>query len=79
MASENDSRTEVGKKPGSLPEGHVLDVAAKDLLLRLLNTDPNKRLRSLRTLQSIAFYKGFNFESVREGNVSKKSLSLQKL
>jgi hypothetical protein len=43
----------------------VPDVGSRDLLLRLLHTQPTKRLRSLRTLQTIAFYKNFNFEDVK--------------
>lgn len=69
MASENDPKDEGTKKPGSLPEDIILDVAVKDLLLRLLEVDPSKRLRSLRTLQTIAFYKGFDFEKVKEKKV----------
>lgn len=71
VPSDNDAMKEEMKKPGFLPEGLVLDVAVKDLLLRLLEVDPSRRLRSLRTLQTIAFYKGFNFEKVRERKVSR--------
>lgn len=70
VASDNDPASEATKKPGSLPEGLVLDVAVKDLLLRLLEVDPSRRVRSLRTLQTIAFFKGFDFEKVRERKVS---------
>lgn len=70
MASDNDPKTESTKKPGSLPEGLLLEVGVKDLLLRLLELDPSKRLRSLRTLQTIAFYKGFNFDDVKEKKVN---------
>lgn len=70
VPSDNDAMKDETKKPGSLPEGLVLDVAIKDLLLRLLEVDPTRRLRSLRTLQTIAFYKGFDFQKVRERKVS---------
>lgn len=69
VASENDPKSTISRKPGSLPDGVCLDVAVKDLLLRLLEVDPTKRLRSLRTLQTIAFYKGFDFEKVKEKKV----------
>ncbi|GJQ88800.1 hypothetical protein Trydic_g14224, partial [Trypoxylus dichotomus] len=49
----------------SLPDGVELDLPSKDLLLRLLEIDPIRRLRSVRTLQGIAFYKGYNFEDVK--------------
>lgn len=71
VASENDCRTEAARKPGSLPEGVDLDLPAKDLLLRLLEADPSRRMRSFRTLQTIAFYKGFDFEKVREKKVKR--------
>lgn len=46
-------------------DGVHLDTPSLDLLNRLLCVDPNLRLRSLRTLQTIAFYKGYNFEDVK--------------
>lgn len=72
VPSDNDAKSEETKKPGTLPEGLILDVAVKDLLLRLLEIEPTKRLRSLRTLQTIAFYKNFDFEGVKEKKVSSK-------
>ncbi|CAH1376084.1 unnamed protein product, partial [Tenebrio molitor] len=55
--AENPDHGQVARK--------VPDVGSRDLLLRLLHTQPTKRLRSLRTLQTIAFYKNFNFEDVK--------------
>lgn len=53
------------KRAGSLPDGHNLDVKSKDLLLRLLEIDPTKRLRSIRVLQTLGFYMGFDFEELK--------------
>lgn len=52
------------KTPPSLPHGVEMEVSAKDLLYRLLDVDPVKRLHSLRTLKNIAFYKGYSFADV---------------
>lgn len=46
-----------------------LDGSARDLLQRLLQADPTKRLKSLRMLRHIAFYKGYDFEEVKEKKV----------
>ncbi|XP_057661089.1 serine/threonine-protein kinase S6KL-like [Diorhabda carinulata] len=54
------------KKPGSLPEDVDLDVQCKDLLMRLLELQPHKRLRSVRTLETIPFYKGYDFRIIKE-------------
>ncbi|RZC39643.1 hypothetical protein BDFB_007922, partial [Asbolus verrucosus] len=56
-----------------LPQ-HDLDVPSRDLLLRLLRVQPSARLRSLRALQTIAFYKGFDFEEVRQKRVKPNDL-----
>lgn len=69
ITNDNEEDNEV-KKPGQLPIDVKLDVKSKDLLLRLLEVDTTKRLRSLRTLQTIAFYKGYNFENVKAKQVS---------
>ncbi|GLV43010.1 hypothetical protein CBL_13629 [Carabus blaptoides fortunei] len=53
------------KRPGALPDGCELNLACKDLLLRLLEPDPSKRLRSLRVLQTLAFFMKFDFEEVK--------------
>lgn len=70
VIAENELGHSDTKKPGSLPENVDLDVPSKDLLMRLLEIDPSKRLRSLRTLKTISFYKGYNFEAVKEKKVS---------
>ncbi|KAK9888153.1 hypothetical protein WA026_000422 [Henosepilachna vigintioctopunctata] len=62
------------RPPGSLPEGVELDTPSRDLLLRLLQIDPSRRLRSLRTLTTIAFYKGYNIQDVQEKKVSPNEL-----
>ncbi|XP_063917580.1 serine/threonine-protein kinase S6KL [Zophobas morio] len=63
-STEADSADEPETRRVRLPQ-HELEVPARDLLLRLLQFEPTKRLRSLRTLQTIAFYKDFNFENVK--------------
>lgn len=74
--SENNDKDESIKKPGSLPDGGVnLDLPSRDLLGRLLEVDPVRRLRSLRTLQTIAFYKGYNFEDVKKKKVRCSEIS----
>ncbi|KAF7381318.1 hypothetical protein HZH66_013712 [Vespula vulgaris] len=49
--------------PGTLPVGTNLSHAATDLLKRLLQPDPLLRLRSILTLQTLAFYMGYNVQS----------------
>lgn len=56
-------------KPGQLPNDVQIDVKTKDLLLRLLELDPSKRLRSIMKLQTIAFYKDYNFNDVKKRKV----------
>ncbi|XP_065348069.1 serine/threonine-protein kinase S6KL [Cloeon dipterum] len=48
--------------------------AGRDLLGRLLQIEPQKRLRSLLTLQGIAFYKDFSFADVRARKSSPKQM-----
>ncbi|XP_059488241.1 serine/threonine-protein kinase S6KL isoform X2 [Neocloeon triangulifer] len=47
------------------------DAAGRDLLARLLHPDPQKRLRSLLTLHTIAFFKDFNFADIRARKLQK--------
>lgn len=54
------------KRPGALPDQCELNLPCKDLLLRLLEPDPTKRLRSLRVLQTLAFFMKFDFEEVKK-------------
>ncbi|CAH1108502.1 unnamed protein product [Psylliodes chrysocephalus] len=65
------------RKPGSLPPNVDLDVPSRDLLLRLLQIDPKKRLRSVRTLETIAFYKGYSFLDVKEKRIQPHDLVLK--
>ncbi|KAK4874731.1 hypothetical protein RN001_014091 [Aquatica leii] len=51
-----------------------LEVPVRDLLLRLLEIDPTKRLRSIRTLQTIALYKGYNWDDVKTKKISPNEL-----
>ncbi|OWR54510.1 hypothetical protein KGM_207823 [Danaus plexippus plexippus] len=60
------------KKPGTLPECADLSKAARTLLMRLLETDPRHRMRSLRTLQQSAFYMNFNFEHIKSKKITPK-------
>ncbi|CAH2096044.1 unnamed protein product [Euphydryas editha] len=62
-------------KPGSLPcSANELSHAARALLLRLLDTDPKFRLRSLRQLQQTAFYLKYNFEHVKSKKISPRQV-----
>ncbi|KAL3274706.1 hypothetical protein HHI36_016083 [Cryptolaemus montrouzieri] len=51
-----------------------LSAPSRDLLERLLEKDPTKRLRSLRSLTTIAFFKDYQIEKVKEKTVSPKAL-----
>ncbi|XP_046390767.1 serine/threonine-protein kinase S6KL [Ischnura elegans] len=58
-------------EPIEVPQiGAHCSPAAKDLLSRLLTTDPEKRLHSLLRLQGVSFYHKFSFKSVQEKKVS---------
>ncbi|KAK3919563.1 Ribosomal protein S6 kinase alpha-5 [Frankliniella fusca] len=48
--------------------------AAQDLVRRLLERDPRRRLRSLHTLQTIAFFFQFSFADVRAKKVRPRDL-----
>lgn len=45
--------------------------ASKDLLSRLLESNPKHRLKSLLALQRIAFFHNYNFDDVRHMKVSR--------
>ncbi|XP_018352310.1 PREDICTED: serine/threonine-protein kinase S6KL-like [Trachymyrmex septentrionalis] len=49
--------------PGILSTNADISPAARDLLKRLLQPDPRLRLRTLLSLQRIAFYMGYNIQS----------------
>lgn len=53
------------------------DYASNDLLNRLLESNPQKRLKSIRTLQRIAFYHNFNFDEIRHRRVCISDLTYQ--
>lgn len=50
-------------------EADALPSDCKDLLNRLLEYTPEHRIRSLFSLQRIAFYKGYNFDHVKKQKV----------
>lgn len=52
-----------GTPPGTLPADADISPAARDLLKRLLQPEPRLRLRSLLSLQRIAFYMGHDLQS----------------
>lgn len=59
-------------KTGSIKlphEAESLPNDCKDLLNRLLEFKPDHRIRSLFSLQRIAFYKGYNFDDVKKQKV----------
>lgn len=57
--------------PGTLPpNAEHISAASKDLLKRLLQPDPCLRLRSLLSLQRIAFYMGHDLQSYMLKNES---------
>lgn len=56
-----------GRPPTAL---QACSVAARDLVGRLLERDPRRRLRSLHALQAIGFYHNFSFADVRAKRVS---------
>ncbi|KAF5282896.1 hypothetical protein FQR65_LT14173 [Abscondita terminalis] len=56
-----------------LPDVQV-EMPPRDLLRRLLEIDPTKRLRSVRVLQTILLYKGYNWEDVKTKKFSPKEM-----
>ena len=66
-AREPRLSSSAGTPPGQL---EACSVPARDLVARLLERDPRKRLRSLHALQTIAFYMNFSFTDVRAKRVS---------
>lgn len=70
--SKNRSISEPIKIQCKLPEEvNVLDKSCIDLLHRLLEIKPQYRLRSLLSLERIAFYKGYSFSKVRSKKVKR--------
>lgn len=57
-------------KTSILPEeAKSLNPESRDLLMRLLEINPKLRIKSLLALGRIAFFKGFNFEDVKNKKV----------
>ncbi|KAF5280795.1 hypothetical protein FQA39_LY17976 [Lamprigera yunnana] len=52
----------------------VLDRSSCDILERLLDIDPNRRLHSLRTIQNISFFKGYNWNDVKIKKINPKKI-----
>ena len=55
-----------GRPPAALQR---CSAAARDMVGRMLDRDPRRRLRTLHSLQTIAFYLNFNFADVRAKKV----------
>lgn len=53
-----------------LPDITTLDKSSSDLLQRLLEVNPQHRLRSLMALERIAMYKGYSFDDVQQKKVN---------
>lgn len=51
-------------------EAATLPIDCKDLLIRLLEFKPERRIRSIFALQRIAFFMNFNFDDVRKRKVN---------
>ncbi|XP_018368738.1 PREDICTED: serine/threonine-protein kinase S6KL-like [Trachymyrmex cornetzi] len=65
LPADRIARDEVDRAnvPGILPTNADISPAARDLLKRLLQPDPRLRLRTLLSLQRIAFYMGYDIQS----------------
>lgn len=55
-------------------ENLEVSLASRDLILRLLEKNPQHRLKSLLALKRIAFFHNFNFEDIRQMKVSKNNV-----
>lgn len=60
--------SEVLPAPGTLPKAE-LSKAARGLLMKLLEVNPQYRLKTLRQLQQTAFFMGFNFDDIKTKKV----------
>lgn len=58
----------------TIPEEDYVSTAARYMIGRLLQPNPQQRLRSLYTLKTIAFYKGFSFEDTAAKKVKYSSM-----
>ncbi|XP_045484047.1 serine/threonine-protein kinase S6KL isoform X1 [Pieris rapae] len=62
--------------PGALPNAE-LSKAARGLLIKLLEVNPQYRVKSLRQLQQTAFFMGFNFDDIKIKKNSPKTMLQQ--
>lgn len=59
------------KRSVRLPVEHsTLPLDGQDLLVRLLEFRPERRIRSIFSLQRIAFFMGFNFDDAKKKKVT---------
>lgn len=65
-ALPDQNNLNVADSPGTLPANANISPAARDLLKRLLQPEPRLRLRSLLSLQRIAFYMGYDLQSYKQ-------------
>lgn len=59
-------------------ESVTLPIESKDLLNRLLEYRPERRIRSIFGLQRIAFFMNFNFDDVRKKKVNSYHTQLKR-
>ncbi|CAK1551209.1 unnamed protein product [Leptosia nina] len=76
IQNKSSNRTKERRTPGTLPQTDF-PKGARGLLMKLLETNPQYRLKSLRQLQQTAFYMGFNFDEVRAKRILPKSILQQ--
>lgn len=67
----DEAHTEPVFEVGRMLEKSELSDASKDLLRRLLESNPQHRLKSLLALQRIAFFHNYSFDDVRQMKVSR--------
>ncbi|XP_014484139.1 PREDICTED: serine/threonine-protein kinase S6KL isoform X1 [Dinoponera quadriceps] len=64
LSPDHDEPNDLDRRPpGTLPADANISAAARDLLKRLLQPEPRLRLRTLLSLQRIAFYMGHDLQS----------------
>lgn len=80
--TESQIKTKPASPPAPIPsnksvlpdEAATIDPALKDLLIRLLERNPQYRLKSVLALERIALYKNYKIEDVRNRKTSLKAL-----
>lgn len=71
VIQENVQKIGMGSPEIILPSKlQELDTKCRDLLIRLLNSDPKQRLHTFLALERIPMFKDFNFTAIREKTVS---------